>query len=106
VSSAASVFSCDLCYTVEVLRVTAVFAYPWAMNVSAVAKVLGVSRSHVYRLIDRGDLTPYRNPLYRKHAPVSIDPAQVDELVRRAREENGWRRDEYEEERAARRVAS
>ncbi len=75
------------------------------MNVSAVAKILGVSRSHVYRLIDRGDLTPHRNPLYRKHAPVSIPQEQVDELVRRMRDENGWRREDYEEERTARQAS-
>jgi excisionase family DNA binding protein len=67
------------------------------LSVSAVAHLLHVSRSHVYRLIDRGELTPHRNPLYRKHAPVRLDPAQVAALVRRTQEENGWGRDDDEE---------
>lgn len=63
---------------------------PKALTVSAAAHVLGVSRSHVYRLIERGELTPHRNPLYRKHAPVSLDPRQVLALLERTRTENGW----------------
>jgi transposase len=63
---------------------------PKALTVSAAAHALGVSRSHIYRLIDRGELTPHRNPLYRKHAPVSLDPAQVLALIERTRTENGW----------------
>lgn len=64
------------------------------MNVSAAAQFLGVSRSHVYRLIERGELTPHRNPLYRKHARVTLDEKQVLELLRRTRTENGWSRDD------------
>ena len=85
------------------LTVTRVSQYLWGMDdnkmtVSAAAKALGVSRSHVYRLIDRGELSPHRNPLYRKHAPVSLSRAQVDALVRRMQDENGWGREQGDEE--------
>jgi excisionase family DNA binding protein len=50
------------------------------LSITQVAEALGVSRPHVYTLIERGLLAPERNPLYRKHGPVRIPKAQVDAL--------------------------
>jgi excisionase family DNA binding protein len=53
------------------------------VNISQTAKMLRVSRPLVYRLIEEGKLTPYRNPLYRgKGGPVLIPREQVEALAK------------------------
>ncbi len=50
------------------------------VSVQEAASILEVSRSHIYRLIKRGQLTLIRNPLYDKHGPVKISRSQVESL--------------------------
>ncbi len=53
------------------------------LTVTDVAKLLGVSRTTVYRLIEEGKLKPEPTPFYRRGGPQRIPRAQVDALLHR-----------------------
>lgn len=53
------------------------------VNISQAAKMLGVSRTLIYRLIERGELSTFHHPLYEgKGGPVRIPKQQVIALAR------------------------
>jgi excisionase family DNA binding protein len=54
------------------------------VNVSEAAKILGVSRTLVYRAIERGMLHPLPpSPLYDGRGPVKLQRSEVEELANR-----------------------
>ena len=55
------------------------------VSIKDAAELLGVSRKHIYKLIERGQLHPVRRPVYREHGPVGIPLAEVEALIERSR---------------------
>ena len=53
-----------------------------SLTVTEAAAVLGISRTHAYRLIDSGDLPAERDELGRwRVKPCDLDPLLVDQPV-------------------------
>lgn len=50
------------------------------VTLTEAADILGVARSHVYRLIHRGKLTPMRDPLHAKGGPAWLERATVERV--------------------------
>jgi excisionase family DNA binding protein len=48
------------------------------------ATMLGLARTTVYRMIERGELTATRHPLHNKHGHLQIPRAQVERLLKRS----------------------